>query len=366
LNPTAHVRPTDHIYFNLPRDGVEIIPIDLHAPADSRIVRIFKHVFGTDVDYELTFQTCAEVRLSLDHVMLTESTPEAIEDVAESETFDIAFPDGSGVWFVDIPVEAGEVLGETRGLHGVTMSLTDTRVTADYANPARYEVPPRMIELFSEVLLLTPAQAALLPQVIPASLHAMCLYDYFTTDVKTTLSFADIDGEPKSVTQLCGQADQPSCGLANQDLAGTAQGNWYLWGVGQSALDESGIVALVHHPIDPEIPIFSFGDNAALEGLDAGAYKFSPDCCDTSCPTENLDFPQVTPGTVYCYDGLVPAFGSSTSTGGSILLTMPTASRLRVEYRPSVGCTSTSFSCALSESIYQCDGFSCAAKEFVR
>jgi hypothetical protein len=192
------------------------------------------------------------------------------------------------------------VLGESDDTPGVDLTLTDSRVTpAAFAEPAHYSAD---------------------------WLHSASALPYFAPSLRSTL-------EPKLGNDQASarRSAEPVIGSHVQDLAGTAQGNWFTAGrdLAKSG-DQSGFLALVHDHVDPAQPVFAVG--TSVPGLGAGLYAFTA----SSKGVRNRDFSDVKPdGTVYCYDGFIagPTTGGLTlgSVEGVVLLALPDARSLKIE-----------------------------------
>ena len=125
------------------------------------------------------------------------------------------------------------------------------------------------------------------------------------------------------------------CGSVIQDLPGTAQGNWYLFGTGNypDTIPAGPHLALVHDNIHPLRGAFSVG--TSVSGLRPDVYHFNPQ----TSGRVNLDFSQVTADdNVYCYDSLYHYWGEPISPADSILLQLTSETTLRIEKRDAAEC----------------------------
>ena len=114
----------------------------------------------------------------------------------------------------------------------------------------------------------------------------------------------------------------PLCGTIMQDMVGTAQGRWFFDG----SEHEDPHLALAHDNVDPGIGNLSIG--TSLPGTPAGVYDFVPE----PAGRVNADFPRVTAdGTTWCYSPRV-------NRGLHFLVQLVSASRLRIEGVPGIGC----------------------------
>jgi len=120
-----------------------------------------------------------------------------------------------------------------------------------------------------------------------------------------------------------------------QDLPGTPQGNWYLFGTGNypDTFPKDQHLALVRDNIHPSRGVFSVG--TSIPGLRPDVYHFNPQ----TTGRVNLDFSQVTAdGNVYCYDSLYHYWGEQSSPAHSILLQLTSETILRIENQYTAGC----------------------------
>jgi hypothetical protein len=137
----------------------------------------------------------------------------------------------------------------------------------------------------------------------------------------------------------------PVEGVYMQDLAGTAQGNWFLPGQTPALSPSSdGTLALVHEYVDPGQPLLVVG--TGVPGLRSGQYSFVP----RAEGVINRDWPQLSPdGRVYCYEGWRSGSTAGalplTTAAGVVLISMPAPDRLRIEFVPGVA------SCPLAPAI---------------
>lgn len=273
LNPPAHTFPTNHLYFHL--KGFRGDFLDNTAPAvapvDIWITRIRSSEYtmrGQRIkDYKLDFTVCAEVTgyfihlASLSEKLLQEfGQPETCE---EYDTAGIHYKNcGNNFYLSPIKIAAGEPIGTVGG--SSDFGLADLRTPElVYANRNRWEDEP---------------------------LHRVCPLDYFAADLRVQLR------------SLLGSSDtkrkmEPTCGQVAQDMAGTAQGVWFVKGTGNTYPEDTHI-SLVHDNIDPQKGAFSVGTSMSKSGIVSGTYYFAPQ----NSGTVNRDFKDVTPdGKVYCY-----------------------------------------------------------------
>ena len=110
----------------------------------------------------------------------------------------------------------------------------------------------------------------------------------------------------------------PIGGTIEQDIAGTAQGVWFL--PGESTYPEDPHLTLAHDNVDPTQPVFSVGNS--VTGLSSGTYTYTLEATGT----EDRDFDDINVvGTTYTFIDIVE------DTSLVILLKMLTTTSLQIE-----------------------------------
>ncbi len=118
---------------------------------------------------------------------------------------------------------------------------------------------------------------------------------------------------------------EPRCGTVEVDIAGTAQGVWFYNLQGQVQQEDEHL-ALAFDNIETDKQVFSVGTAGTHGGIESGAYHFTP----KTDGQIDRDFSQVTPdGKVYCYN-TQSYNGGQGGAKKAILLTMPSAGKLRL------------------------------------
>jgi hypothetical protein len=310
MGPPGHTFPTDHIYFHINRVDVNdwylgTVEVPVVTPGDVWVTEVvFQEALSNDpprTDFTVHFSPCAEVQAFFIHLSgLSERIlAEVGTDFDRCDEYSIT---GAGDFRncskkgISIKVEAGEEFGKAGGneyANALDLGVYDLRTPPlAYANPDRW--PDR-------------------------SLHIACPLDYFPPDVQQELR-ARLGAHDGSVPRTV----EPICGEVEQDEPGTAQGVWMTKGTVYT-YPEDPHLALVRDNLLPEWSVFSVGESTAASGLDWGMYFFMP----VGSGLVNRAFIDVTPGEVYCYEGLVLKFGEP--AGLTVILEMPTATTLRIE-----------------------------------
>ena len=319
LNPTGHVFPTDHIYLIVIRSQTDPNApekIKVFSPGDARIIQISssEHLSASPpfTDYDIEFYPCKEIFTRFGH--LTSLSEKIIAQLGVSDKDCRTYRTGGGDYKrctknVDIELKAGEEIGTVGGFQGAAAGLdfwlADYRTEKiQYANPSRWG---------------------------GHSLYIVCPVDYFTADVRKKLyeQFKDFKGNPKTI--------KPICGTIEQDVAGTAQGTWFVKGTKQTYPEDQHL-ALAHDNFNPLKEAFSVG--TSLHSLGSGVYYFDP----KNSGFVNRDFEDVLPnGNIYCYDSLTQRFDNPSPTRIILQLTSPTALRIQGQQFDSCGTGPWSF-----------------------
>lgn len=321
LNPTSHIFPSDHLYIYLRlEEGGGTLQIPLVAPGEIIVTNVesVEHVTAGFTDYGLGF-TVPKNRYfsgrfvhmkSLSSVLadaLTGVTPNCDTYSTGGETYTMC-------WYqTNIEMAAGEELGSIGGRAGLWaldfFAYDRSLPPSPYANPARYdgyEVP-----------------------------YAVCAIDYYEEPLRSALEsrLGDYSGSVRRTVE-------PICGEVNQDLPGTAQGNWFRQGF-PDLYPEDNHLALVHHNVDPTIPVFSVGTQALT--LNGGAYRYTP----KASGLVNRDFADITAdGQTYCFE-------TPFLPGNIILIHLPDDNTLHLESQSSTSCGSGPWSFTEAMAIYQ-------------
>lgn len=271
-NPSGHTFPTDHIYFYL-NDAVNAYSV--YAPGDMYVESITaqEHLSADPVytDYSLSFHPCAEFHNFFMHISgLSADLKTAYDQIDSSEDDCMEYTAGGNEYRIctkDIRYKAtaGEIIGtagSNEGQNALDWGAYDTRTEiSGVANENRF---------------------------YEQTLYNVCPLDYYDATTKNYLyGYLGYADERRTV--------EPLCGTINQDMAGTAQGRWFLAGTDENDWQEDHQLALIHDNVNFSRGIFSVGD--ATDSLATGEYEFTP-----ADSYYNLDFDEVTDdGQIHCY-----------------------------------------------------------------
>ena len=307
-----HIMPARFSSFSRELPGEDRPPAPVYFPGEAWVTQVLTTDFPSTGarGYQLQFSPCKDTKFQFNHIGALSPKLEAAI-AAATLTNCREFDSGQGQIAktcqanVFVNVSTGEQAGMSDEFAGVDFVAIDYRLPpAGFANPASYTRD--FFYYTSPVGYFTPA---------------------LQEQLKSKLGSYD-GRNPRTAA--------PVEGVYMQDVAGTAQGNWFLAGQTPALSPSSdGTLALVHEYVDPGQPLLVVG--TGVPGLRSGQYSFVP----SAEGVINRDWPAVTPdGRVYCYE----AWRSGQTAGGLplatasgvVLIAMPAPDRLRVEFVPGV------------------------------
>lgn len=315
LSPPIHLFPAKHSNFSIVPPGAKNPHVPVVFPGDGWVTEIWstRDLASTSHGYQIYFQPCKEIRAYLFHLgALSEKLQAALDaDKGTCSTFDFGPNQKMEKCqaHVFIHLAAGETVGKSDDFSGVDFGMSDSRITAQFANNDRYPSDyPHYVSPTS--YLSEPARSALLAKT------------------------GSWDGKAMRTAE-------PIAGTYAQDLVGTVQGGWFRPGISaRNTNDWTPFIALVHDYVDPTQPIFSIG--TAFAGVKMGLYSFLP----KQEGFINREFSKVkNDGNTYCYDNFIN--GHSTGNlplnplAGIMLAALTDEHTLKMEYQPNnTSCTS--------------------------
>jgi len=310
LGAGGHNFPTEFIMFGMIRtSGGSFEDATIYSLGDIYVTKINGSRPDSEDDrkgYGIEFAACEELRGGMGFTSLSDKLLEefvepfdfcqehTVGGSATTESITYTLCEKSGLM---IEVKAGEVIGGIEGGFKNTLNfgMHDLRnEPLDFANPGRW---------------------------VDKILYAACPLNYFSDDVKTQLEsrLGNISGDrPRTVEPICGEVEQ--------DVAGTAQGAWFVEGTPvdpRATSDQSKHLSLAHDNVDPTRPVFVIG--SSQKGIEMRKFFFEPE----SSGYINRDFADVTPGEIYCYNNLTAGLRDR-PLNLSILLTMPNETTLHL------------------------------------
>jgi len=262
MTPPDHVLPAPHSYiyvidYKNPTDKEAMV----YAPGDFVLKQIgLRHYnvlsqYIDYTDYTLVFSVCSEIDLYYHHVRSLRYQPflEAAQQISKTCNFSTERNEDFCSGRVNILVSAGEVIGTTGdlkgGVYGLDIGVRDYRLSSgrsSFANPDRY-CSPYEKNTYSRC-------------------YTVCPFDYYDEETRNQLRFSRESG---SILRT----EPPVCGSVYYDIAGTAQGNWYLRGSAQSnGSPEANYLFLGPDNVSPSTLLFSVG--LSVQTLSPGRYEF--------------------------------------------------------------------------------------------
>lgn len=286
MNPPGHTFPTDHMYFYYKNPGTTH---NIMSPGNLTITTISRARHdvgkpGETQDYSIEFGSNNGTLFYYYHVAtLSKKLENAVNNFsgANCESYKIngVAHESCKMIKLSIDVNAGEIIGTGGNVPGQFALDMGMRVNG----------------------------------------IAVCPLDYFEPNLKQQLEnrLSNYDGTKK-------KKGTPLCGEVNQDITGTAQGNWYKKGFPKYPEDQH--IALVKDFIDPAIPIFSIGNG--LTGQTPGYYTF----LKLNFGYINRPFADVkADGKVYCYN--LKQFNGMLIPNTSLILKLENDHELSIEKR---------------------------------
>jgi len=268
LNPPGHTFPTDHIYFHITRaEGADRPDIaTLYSPGDLTITRVSasEHVEAGFMDYNIFLKPCEDITVMFYHA--SSLSDDIFGDTFPSAgwTLDSEYTTGGEtyrLWSKEYRIEvmAGEILGTAGGNPGqwaLDLGVYDKRHQPEMvANPERW--------------------SGIRYQ------HAVCPMSLYEKGPVLDQLMALVQRDKIEGEEL-------PCGSVLQDIPGTAQGCWFLSGLGET-YPEDPHLALVRSNIRPGNAVLSVGNSVLY--LESQAYELLPQ----DSGQLNRDFKDVTP-----------------------------------------------------------------------
>ncbi len=325
VNPPGHVFPINHMYFYLPLDAQRTaLKTPVASPGNITIYKIERFQYFSDqsyanlirTDYTLSFAPCKTISGFFYH--LTSLSDKLISNFESPFDYCVNVTAGDEIFqscgkYVDVKVNAGENLGEAGGYQGGSQALDwvledFNKPPLNYANNSRFSSATGQ----------------------DYSRYIVCPLDYFTESVSSSLynlvgGYA-IDNPFSTITK---RTAAPICGTTEQDIPGTAQGNWFN-PIHSDYFSEEPNIALIHDDINTQLGVFSIGNTLSNSGIESGAYYFTP----KNSGQINIDFSDVNQnGGIYCYETDKKLYSNINSVPPSqvILIQLINSMQLKIE-----------------------------------
>lgn len=316
LSTPIHMFPAKHSAFSMTLPGATPMRVPVRSPGRAWIKEIWEASFSSGgQNYQLYLYPCSDVRVYMGHVAtISEKLMTEMRRVPPSCG---SFADGTGTVTIcrhenlAVSLESGEQIGTGPDTAGIDFGLVDFRL------------PPAGFIRIEHYDYFYPFWAAPL--------------EYFTAEARTMLAAktGSVYGSPVRTATPIG-------GTHMQDVAGTAQGNWFPPGVyHKNSTDLSPMLALASDYVNPSQPIMAIGNS--IRCVSMGLYSYAVELQGFV----NRAFRSIVPdGNVYCFD----RFLRDRTTGGLslgqppgvLLMAMPNGTTLRVELAAASTCAASS------------------------
>lgn len=305
MSAPIHMFPAKHSAFSMTPIGQTPVPKPVRAPGNVVVTEMYEAAFSTGArNYQVFMRPCGDVRAYFGH-LVTISDKLLAEFNKEAPKCN-SFYEGNVTMTtcrrenLSIALTSGEQFGTGPDTAGVDFGVLDfRRAPARFINLEHYDT---YYPFYTSPL------------------------DYYTVDVR-----AAIENKTGNVFGTKMRTVQPIGGTYMQDIAGTAQGNWFLPGKNhKNSTDMSIFVGLAHDYVNPDEPVMSLG--SSVKGAKQGLYSYVP----STQGVVNRDFKEIqADGKVYCIEN----FKGGQTTGGLplsnpasiLLLWMPDYSSLKLE-----------------------------------
>ncbi len=318
LNPPSHTFPTDHIYFYPTRQPGADRPdvVNFYSPGDLTVTLIWasEHVNAGFADYNVILQPYDSITVMFFHVSTLNSAVFGDTSDFSSWYLDSEYTTGGETYRTwtkeyDVDVKAGDLLGTAGGNPGqwaLDLGVYDDNYYPQMvANPNRWENAN--------------------------CIHAICPLSLYESGPVLDALLALVDRDEVEGEEL-------PCGSIMQDIPGTAQGCWFLFGITET-YPEDPHLALVHSNIHPARAVLSVGNS--ILNLMSHAYDFVP--LDTGFL--NRDFKDITPdGHIYGFQ----VYGFQ----GIIIISMLDSDTLYIEALPDASEDPASWSFSSDKAVF--------------
>lgn len=290
----SHVTPIDHHYFqNFDNEGYNI---EIYSPGKGVI---------TDIGHMPGAKNGEDYRVVIEHTCTISSV--YIHFGTFSDKFKQYAPDDKGYARVNVPVEAGELIGYYE--RNVDYNLVDTEVTLKgFVTPEFYQGESWKI-------------------------HVPNTYDYFNEPLRSKLI-------EKSI-----RTTEPISGKIDYDIDGKLVGNWFIEGTGGYA--GGGVrdrywlthLAIAYDAYDPSLIVFSIGNYKEEDSRQFAVKGNSPDPATVSVESgqvkyELVEYDFLTPSGAY-WDRKSPVNGikavANEDVRGTVLVQLLSDRKLKFE-----------------------------------
>lgn len=312
LSPPIHMFPAKHSSFSMTPIGQAAVPKPVVAPGRVYVSEIYEASFSTGAkNYQVFLRPCQEVRAYFGH--LASISEKLLAEFNKQAPKCNSFNDGQALVTtcrrenLAVLLEEGEQFATGPDTAGVDFGILDFR-----------RMPAAFIDLA----------------------HYDYYYPYYTSplDYYYTGTRHLIEGKTGDMFGKRLRTALPIGGSYMQDLAGTAQGNWFLPGKYHSnTTDLSVFLSLVHDYVDPAQPLIAMG--TSVPGMAMGLYSFTAQATGLI----NRDFSEIKPdGGIYCFDNFLQGQSAGSlplgKSNGIVLMSMTGQNALKLEFIAGSAC----------------------------
>ncbi len=276
-NPSAHVFPSDHHYFNI-EHGFGNIPV--YAPSDGMIFQVTENQLPPPLkrEYAIEIYACREISIKYGHISrLDTNISDQLGEVVETESYTTGgITYNLNIFKPRIKVKAGEKIAELLDLPevpGMDFGTIDHRKTLPFVNPDRWSGN--------------------------GYLNTVSFLNYSTPEIRNPIfhMLQNDNGEGMLMRNT-----PPIEGQINYDVPGTAQGLWFK--PGKPTHPEDPHLSLIRDNYFPDKNVISMG--TSVPGIPSIAFGFYP----TDSGNHNRGFNDITPdGKIYTFRGFTNIWG---------------------------------------------------------
>jgi hypothetical protein len=317
MSTPIHMFPAKHSAFSMTLPGETAVPKPVRSPGKLTVTEIWEASFSTGgKNYQIYLYPCREVRVYFGHLSTLSDKLKGEFDKGAPKCN--SFNEGTATVTtcrregLNLAVESGEVIGSGPDTAGVDFGTLDARRNpAAFINLAHYD------------------------SYYPYWVSPL---EFFAPSVRSA-----IEAKTGNVFGTRMRTAPPIGGTFMQDLAGKAQGNWFVPGKYHSnSTDLSPMVGLAHDYVDPTQPLMSAG--SSILGMKMGLYSYTA----LSSGLVNRDFADIaSDGNIYCIDSFIQGQSAGglpvSKPGGALLITLPTPTTLKIERISATSCGSPAF-----------------------
>lgn len=312
LNPGGgHIIPTDHMYMaNITNN--KSAKAEVFAAGDMWLTELNEskaydeqgNLLASEIGF--SFHPCKEITLEYG---VNELAPELGNDLqavirsSKKSCYSGEKPHGLSEqckYSINYQVKAGQLLGWTdRNEATLDVGAYDTRVSLPFINPKRYS---------------------------ERTLHTICPFDLYSGELKDSF-YQKLGGRSENENAIARRTIEPRCGTVMQDVAGTAQGEWFVGkDPNESSEFDGTVISFVHDNVDPSKAVIVIAGTIIPQ---AGQFTFIPKYQGVI----NREPTEVKDSSIYCFQNEFPEYGTGVRLTGRILIQLTGPKTLKAEHQ---------------------------------